>query len=137
MGRKIECELALKCYTPSNGQYLKIEPWRYIPIEMERKYIYPQFKHKQIDQVKGHLIISKNENKFYDNSKDDVCELLNVTKHQVLFDLFCCFTPKHLLENKNNIKAALLWLFDSIKRNLCDEYKVSMKQDCIEIFQTE
>ena len=157
--RKIECELALKCFTPTNGTYLKIEPWKYIPIQIDRKHIYPsqylednvkpKEKYRQIDEIKGHLIISKNQemtnfggggNEFdvqFVNDKTDgnVCDLLNVSKHEVIFDLFCCFTPKHLLKNKNNVKASLMWLYDQIKRNLCHDYDVKMKEDCIEIYQ--
>ena len=69
------------------------------------------------------------------SSNTDVFELLNVTEHQVLFDLFCCFTPKYLKKNENNLKASMLWLYDTVKRNLCDDYCVKMSEKCIQIFE--
>merc|ERR1711972_793763 len=44
-------------------------------------------------------------------------------------------TPKHIEENKNNIKAALMWIHDTIQRNLCDEYRVEIKNQCIEVYR--
>ena len=162
--RKIECELALQCFTPENGEYLKIEPWKYIPVDVDRKDIYPSTallrdnivstdkmkdrgvteKFKQIDQLHGHLIVSKqskSDNKppfklefVNGRGNGDICDLYNMSKHEVLFDLFCCFTPKHIVENKNNVKAALMWIYDTIQRNLCDEYRVEIKEKCIEIY---
>ena len=147
--RKIECELALKCYCPPNKQHLIIEPWKYIPIKVNRSDIYPSKSLKQVNKLNGHLIISKkssinnnnnNNNTSYDmefmndTQSDNICTLLNVTKHEVCFDLFCCFVPPHL-NHIGSEQASLKWLYDSIKRNLCDDYSVILKTNIIEIYE--